>query len=109
VIGKKLRNGSGELLREFKFSVLVDAQRYYPGVVGEKILLQGVVDCALIEDDGITVIDFKSDKVTDVDILAEKYRAQVQAYSEAMAKIFERPVIASYLYLFSIGQFVKLS
>lgn len=108
-IGKKLRYSDVEILREFKFSVLVDAQKYYPEVANEKILLQGVVDCALIEDQGITVIDFKSDNIRDIGQLIDKYRAQVEAYAEAMSKIFERPVIASYLYLFSVGQFVKLS
>ena len=50
-LGKKLR-GPGQLLREFKFSILDDGENYDPALVEEKILLQGVVDCALVEPDG---------------------------------------------------------
>ncbi len=59
-LGAQLRKGK-DVLREFKFSVLEDASDYDDGLEGEKILLQGVVDCALVEEDGITVVDFKTD------------------------------------------------
>jgi ATP-dependent helicase/nuclease subunit A len=108
-LGKRLRTIKN-VLREFKFSVLEDASRYYPGVVAEQILLQGVVDCALIEEDGIIVIDFKTDRV-DADILpakVEHYRSQVRAYADALERIYEKRVKENYLYFFSIGQFVKM-
>ena len=59
-IGQKLRNGT-PYLREFKFSILEDAGAFGPELEGEQILLQGVVDCALLEPEGITVLDFKTD------------------------------------------------
>lgn len=31
-------------------------------LTGEKLLLQGVVDCCFMEEDGITVLDFKTDR-----------------------------------------------
>ena len=108
-LGMKLRS-SQNVLREFKFSVLEDAQKYYPGVADEKILLQGVVDCALIEEDGITVIDFKTDRVSEetLPVAVERYRPQVQAYAGALERIYEKKIKEKYLYFFSIGQFVKM-
>ena len=38
-----------------------------------KILMQGVVDCAIIEDDGVTVLDFKSDYVKSKEILRKYF------------------------------------
>ena len=107
-LGQKVRQGN--VLREFKFSILEDAVSFDPALAGEKVLLQGVVDCALLEDDGITIIDFKTDRVAD-DTLPEKlvqYAPQVRAYANAMARIYEKPVKESYLYFFSIGKFIKL-
>ncbi len=105
-IGVRLQADSN-VLREFKFSILDDGERYCPGMVGEKVLLQGVVDCAMIEDDGITVIDFKTDRVTEdtVKDLAEGYRMQIAAYADALSRIYQKPIKASMLYFFQIGKF----
>ena len=107
--GRKLRGGV-EHLREFKFSILDDASQYGSGLEGEKVLLQGVVDCALIENGGITVIDFKTDRVTEETLAqtAERYRAQVQTYGDALSRIFEMPVKDRLLYFFRMNRFVKV-
>ena len=103
----QLLDDSSQLLREFKFSVLVDADKYVDGIHNEKILLQGVVDCALIQPDGIVVVDFKTDYVTEETSpeVKDRYRMQVKAYCQALEQIYKKPVIASYLYLFHIGRF----
>jgi len=108
-IGKKLRN-SKEVLREFKFSLLDAADRYYPDTAGEQVLLQGVVDCAIVEEDGITVLDFKTDYVTDETLktVADRYTAQVKAYAQALERIYEKPVKSALLYLFTINEFVSV-
>ncbi len=107
-IGKRLRSGEN-VLREFKFSILDHGEEYDPELHGEQILLQGVVDCALMEEDGICVIDFKTDRVTakPIDKVAEGYRPQVEAYVQALGRIFERPVKRSCLYFFHMEQFVE--
>ncbi len=108
-IGKKLQNGK-EVLREFKFSILDDGENYAPGLAGEQILLQGVVDCALIEDDGITVLDFKTDYVTE-DTLSQRvshYRPQVKAYADALERIYGLPVKKCLLYFFHLDQFADI-
>ena len=98
------------VIREFKFSVLVDADMYYSDVVNEQILLKGVIDCASIDEDGICVIDFKTDYVTQDTIhnVAERYRHQVEAYKLALQRIYGLPVKEAYLYFFSIGEFLKI-
>jgi ATP-dependent helicase/nuclease subunit A len=108
-LGAKLRRG-GQVLREFKFSVLDRGENFDPALQGEEILLQGVVDCALVEEDGITVVDFKTDRVTEETLpaVAERYRQQVQTYAEAMARIWCRPVKAALLYFFRLSRFVAV-
>lgn len=108
-LGHKLRI-SDNLLREFKFSVLVDAQDYVPGLCDEQVLLQGVVDCALVEPDGITVLDFKTDRVTDKTLpdVLDGYNMQVTAYARALEKIYRLPVKSAWLYFFRLNRFVQV-
>ena len=107
--GRKLRSGAPHL-REFKFSILDDAAAYGEGLEGEQVLLQGVVDCALLESDGITILDFKSDRVTEQTIArrAELYRPQVETYAEALGRIYELPVKKKLLYFFHLNRFLEL-
>lgn len=108
-LGEKLRSGVCHV-REFKFSILDDASDYGEGLEGEQVLLQGVVDCAIIEDDGMTVLDFKTDYVTEETIsqVTARYQPQVKTYAKAMERIFEKRVKASYLYFFHLNRFVKI-
>ena len=108
-LGEKLRHHPN-VLREFKFSILDDAAQYDPDLAGEEILLQGVVDCAMVDDDGITVMDFKTDYVTEETLpdKVEYYRPQVKAYADAMARIYVRPVKSAWLYFFQLDQFVQI-
>ncbi|MEA4965019.1 MAG: helicase-exonuclease AddAB subunit AddA [Oscillospiraceae bacterium] len=99
-----------EVRREFKFSVLVDAGLVSPDAAGEKILLQGVTDCCLLEEDGVTVIDFKTDRVSPGSeaARAEHYRGQLEGYSAALSRIFARPVREKILYFFQTGTAISL-
>ena len=107
-LGQKLL--TEKYIREFKFSILEDADAYGEGLHGEQILLQGVVDCALVEPDGITVVDFKTDYVTDAtlsEVLA-RYRPQVDTYSRALQRIYETPVKGTWLYFFHLKKLVAV-
>lgn len=108
-IGQQLMS-AGNVLREFKFSVLDDAEKYYPGTENEQILLQGVVDCAIIEDDGITVLDFKSDNVNNDNLSdkAEQYRLQISVYAQALERIYQKPIKGAFLYFFKTRSFVQM-
>ncbi|MBR7122162.1 MAG: UvrD-helicase domain-containing protein [Oscillospiraceae bacterium] len=108
-LGMKLRM-SQNVLREFKFSILDDASNYCPGVGDEKIMLQGVVDCAIIEPDGIIVIDFKTDRINDetVTAVSQGYCAQITTYAKALEKIYRLPVKAAFLYYFHMGKFIPV-
>lgn len=97
-------------IREFKFSILVDAAPYFAQAAGEKIMLQGVTDCCLMEEDGITVIDFKTDRVTEESQhrSAQFYQGQLNAYASALERIFPKPVKEKLLYFFATGQAVRV-
>lgn len=108
-LGKRLRDGA-EHLREFKFSILDDGTHYENPAPGEQVLLQGVVDCAIVDEDGIIIIDFKTDKVTEdtVDSITESYSLQIKTYGEALSRIYEKPIKAMKLWFFRLKRFVDV-
>ena len=108
-IGRKLRSGA-EVIREFKFSILDDGIHYGSDLEGEQVLLQGVVDCAIVEENGITVIDFKTDRVSEENLpqLLERYAPQVQTYVQALERIYRKPVKEALLYFFGLERFVTV-
>ena len=108
-MGIKLRSGV-PYLREFKFSILDQGIRYDSGLEGEHVLLQGVVDCAILEPDGITVLDFKTDYVTEetLQMAVDRYKPQVTAYADALQRIYELPVKYRYLYFFQMNRLAEI-
>lgn len=101
-LGHRVLSGQ-KVIREFKFSILEDAGKYDPALIGEKLLLQGVTDCCIIEDGYLTILDFKSDNITKdtMEQRAEYYRGQLDAYGEALTRIFGLPLKDKILYFFA--------
>ena len=94
--------------REFKFSVLVPVQAYFPVAADapeENVLLQGVIDCLIETGDGFVILDFKTDRIKKGGAVerAEQYRPQLAAYARAVHEIYGRPVRACVLYFFHTG------
>jgi len=98
---------AADLRREFKFSLFVPAGQVFSGAPEEEqVMLQGVIDCCFTTDEGLTVVDFKTDRVTR-DTLAEhshRYRSQLESYAWAAEQIFGRPVTRKVLWYFQLGE-----
>ena len=69
------------------------------------MLLQGVIDCFAIEEDGLTILDFKTDRYP----RPEHYRPQLEAYGNALARIYQMPVKKKILYFFTTGEAIEIS
>ncbi len=104
---------SGTVRREFKFSVLVPAAYFDKAAERapeEKVLLQGVIDCLMESEEGFTVVDFKTDRVSEEEAYAraESYREQLDAYRLAVETVFGKPVIRQVLFFLAIGVEVEV-
>lgn len=108
-LGKRLLN-SRKIEREFKFSVLVSAKELLQTECTEKLLLQGVIDCYFEEDDGIVVIDFKTDKVTpqNYDDKISTYTTQIKTYASAIGRVSGKKVKNAYLYFFDMNREIEI-
>ncbi len=110
-LAEEIRKGKN-VLREYPFTLLMDARDYDPqAAAGEAMLLQGVVDCCFETDAGLTVVDFKTDRVDtaeEVRARAEHYRPQLEAYSRALERVLEKPVARRALYFLRPGETVEV-
>ena len=96
---------AGTLRREFRFSLLCPAETFFPGAGEEQVLLQGVVDAWFETEDGLVIVDYKTDRIRP-DAVPERtayYAAQLRAYAGAMARITGRPVCRRTLYFLHCG------
>ena len=56
----------------------------------ESVIVQGAVDVCFLESDGIVILDFKTDRVEDLNVLKDTYSEQLNIYAKACEKIFEK-------------------
>lgn len=86
---------ASEVKREFKFFYFVSPKEIFPEAVNfkeEKILVQGIADCIIFEEDGITIVDYKTDYVKDGEELISRYFNQLKIYKDAISEMFDMPV-----------------
>lgn len=74
----------------------------------EKIIVQGAVDVCFVEDDGIVILDFKTDRTDNPQGLAEAYGEQLNIYALACEKIFSKPVKEKMIYSFFLSKTVTI-
>ncbi|MFF2887779.1 helicase-exonuclease AddAB subunit AddA [Paenibacillus sp. NPDC057967] len=100
--------------REVPFSCMFPASRVYgkhdSELDDEPILIQGVIDCLFEDEDGITLLDYKTDRVyrKDWERAAERHRFQLELYAEAIEAVLKRKVDEKYVYFFDGSTVIKL-
>lgn len=110
-LGHALRDNP-TLHREYPFSLLAEADRFYPDAPpGEEVLLQGVIDGWFEIAEGITLFDFKTDRVPPYAARerAQRYRGQLAAYAYALETLTQKPVVHRILWFLHPGVGVDLS
>lgn len=91
-----------------------DLFREKPFVMGnhemeeEMVLIQGIIDVFWVEEDGIVLLDYKTDRVDSATRLRDMYKEQLDLYAEALERIFPLPVKEKYLYSFRLNQAIEV-
>ncbi|MEK3881626.1 helicase-exonuclease AddAB subunit AddA [Paenibacillus sp. PL2-23] len=100
--------------REVPFSCMFPAGRVYArrdeGLAEEPILIQGVIDCLFQDEQGLTLLDYKTDRIWNGnwEEAAERHRFQLELYGEAIATTLGRRVDELILYFFDGAVFIRL-
>ena len=71
---------------------------------GETVLVQGIIDVYFVEDDGITIVDYKTDSHVSEEMLINRYRAQLEYYGTALGQITGKNIKALVIYSTSLGR-----
>ena len=112
-LGSDIRRHSEMVRRELPFTARFKLEEIGPATVsmqGEYVVVQGVVDLAVIQPDEIWLLDFKSDAMTE-DQVSEKsrtYARQIEFYALALERIYKRPVTQRWLHFLDIGESVPI-
>ena len=109
-LGERMRKAD-RVEKEFSFYTEADAAEIYRNDSSGKVLLQGTIDCFMINDSCITLLDFKTDNVhsrEEAEERAKKYAVQMKYYKKGLSEILGRRVDECYLYFLNIGEAVEM-
>ena len=97
------------LFREKHFMRALPYHSLFPERAEEdEVLLQGIIDAFIVEDDGIILVDYKTDRVKRKEELRERYQKQIMLYSDALEAILGKKVKRRVLYSFYLGEEVEI-
>lgn len=93
---------SGDLYSERAGSVPVAGSPDTHSSGAEPVLIQGVIDCLAWEEDGLLLVDYKTDRTAGLalETLRERYRLQLEYYARALQAIRQEKITGKYLYFF---------
>ena len=105
------------IFREFRFNVLLDAESFTETnkelYRGEKILVQGVIDCLYEDELGeLHLVDYKTDRLTRAELkdralaelkMRESHSTQLSYYAEAVRRIFGKYPKTKKVYSLHLG------
>ena len=72
------------------------------------MVVQGVADLVLFEPDGVTIVDFKTDRHCTPEDLIAKYTRQLAVYADAFASDYHVAKKTPYLYSFYLKEAIPL-
>lgn len=84
--------------REQQFVMGVPAREMHMGDSDELVLIQGIIDVWLEEEDGMVLIDYKTDHVSDGEILVKRYKVQLDYYQRALEQMTGKRVKERIIY-----------
>lgn len=101
-----LAQKEGRLYREQPFVLGISANRLKADFPEEEtVLIQGIMDVFFVEEDGIVLLDYKTDAVKSMEELWNRYETQLTYYSEALQKLLQKPVKERLLYSFRLNTY----
>ncbi|MED3888507.1 helicase-exonuclease AddAB subunit AddA [Peribacillus frigoritolerans] len=109
-IGQRMQRAES-IRREVPFTMSLPAKEAYSDWTAgdEEVLIQGVIDCIFEDEQGLVLLDYKTDTITGrfasgyegaKGILADRYQMQLQLYTRAVEGIMNKKVTGRYLFFF---------
>lgn len=117
-IGQRMKSAT-DIRKEVPFTMAYPAHEAYHDWDGgdENILVQGIVDCLFEDENGLVLVDYKTDAITGrfpngfeeaEEVLKARYVKQIELYTRALEQILKRDIQEKYLFFFDGAHFIKL-
>ncbi|MBQ9503995.1 MAG: helicase-exonuclease AddAB subunit AddA [Lachnospiraceae bacterium] len=110
VAGRMKRAGDRqELFREQPFIFLCPADevdKTFPRE--EQVLIQGIIDAFFLEEGEIVIVDYKTDRVGNAQVLKDRYTGQLELYAKALRQITGIEVKQKLIYSVALHEEIEL-
>ena len=113
-LGKRMKKAfeNGTLERERAFIMARPAREVYAGVDSDDpVLIQGEIDAYFEEEDGVVLVDYKTDRVpekTGEAELIKRYEKQLQLYADAIVRGTGKTVSEVIIYSFALNKCINI-
>lgn len=112
-LGKRLSlaQKEGRLKKEQQFVIGVPAREIGVCDSGELVLIQGIIDAYLEEEDGLVLVDYKTDHIRpgQEQVLIDRYQLQMDYYKRALEQITGKQVKEKIIYSLTLKEEVRLN
>ena len=115
-LGKRMAKAQseGRIHKEQQFIIGIPAREMGLGDSDELVLIQGIIDAYLEEEDGLVLIDYKTDHVPEGDpkqgakMLAKRYRVQLDYYERALTQLTGKHVKERIIYSLALQMSINV-
>lgn len=111
-LGRRIRMAGSRARREVMFTLALPAEEVLPEAsAGDGFLIvQGIIDLLIEDDEGLTLVDYKTDRLSGRrgSELAPRYAAQMACYARAAEDAWARPVRELLLVFLDSGEVVPV-
>ncbi len=113
-IGTQIRKYDliGKVKKELPFTIGIPADMVYDAQGEEEfIVVQGIIDQCVETEDGLWLIDYKTDHVKKGEerVLLDRYQGQMLYYKTALEQITKKSVIKQLIYSFELAKFIEVN
>ena len=98
----------GKLKKEQQFSIGIPVKEIYKNVDSDDIVIvQGIIDAFFYEDDGIVLMDYKTDRAGEEELIG-RYHAQLTYYALTLNRLTGLKVKEKLIYSFYLDKTIEV-
>ena len=102
-----------KVYKEYAFTCALPLYEMEPALSKEQsgdevIIIEGVADCAFVENGELIIVDFKTDRAQNGAELAEKYKEQLSVYRRCLGEVLGLPVKQTVIYSFRLNECIEI-
>lgn len=109
-IGRRMTAAAekGSLHKEQQFVMGVPACEMGDYDTGELVVVQGIIDAWFEENEELVIVDYKTDRVRDPQVLIDHYHIQLEYYARALTQCMQMPVKEKIIYSLTMQREISL-